>query len=221
MKYTFITNQAEVAEASTNTYEPFKNLFITKIPSTGEEVGYELRGDMVVVKYEQTEDERLLIESSSIYDQLDGDVTTLIPRIFGVVAHMHHVTKLKLGGKVILIEVMVNRPDGVYYTERTGSGVVIRHALDGLVFMRVGETYIAVNNATLITLHRQYICLSVGMFIPGEYLVRFVQGEKFIYAPMAHAFHDAVVAHSFNQAIVPEQWVECSHELTFEIGALV
>ncbi|MNB58504.1 hypothetical protein D3C87_332570 [compost metagenome] len=214
MTYTIIVDSREVAEAQANTREPFKDLFITRLPSECEEVGYERVDDMLVVKYEENEDGRMTITAQMPYELHDH-----LPRIFGVIMKLHYgVTKIKLGNKIHRIEVLVNAPTGVYFNEAILGGRALKHETSGTVFTRGGDTYAAVNDVTLSILNERFVKKGTGVFIPDSYLVRFIVNGRYVYQPMSRLFNDVDVAISFNDAITKEEWAEKNQEVINSLG---
>lgn len=214
MSYTVIVDSREVAEAQANTREPFKDLFITRLPSECEEVGYEKVGDTLIIKYEENEDGRMMIGA-----QLPYEIHDHLPRIFGVILKLHYgVTRIKLGSKTHRIEVLVNAPGGVYYNEAMIGGRALKHETTGTVFTRGGDTYAAVNQATLDLLHERFIKRGHGQFIDDTFLVRFVVNGTYVYQPMSRLFNDVEVAMSFNGALTEADWAEKNAEVLNSLG---
>ncbi|QTH80502.1 hypothetical protein PA10_00304 [Pseudomonas phage pPa_SNUABM_DT01] len=214
--YTIIVDAREIAEAQVNTAEPFKDLFVTRLPSECEEVGYERVNDTLIVKYEENEDGRMMITAQMPYELHDH-----LPRIFGVIMKLHYgVTKIKLGNKTMRIDVIVNDPTGVYYNEAVLGGKIVRHETAGSVFIRMGDTYSAVSDIALKVIYERFVRRGTGVFIPDHYLVRFVINGRYIYEPMARLFGDAEVAASFNSAIEAADWVEKSNIILKQLGDL-
>jgi len=214
--YTIIVDSREVAEAQANTREPFTDLFITRLPSTMEEVGYERAGDTLIVKYEENEEGRLNIGAQLPYELHDH-----MPRVFGVILQLHYgVTKIKLGNKIHRVEVLVNAPNGVYFNESILGGRVLRHETHGVVFTRAGDTYAAVNDSTLQIINERFVKRGTGVFIPDAYMVRFVINNRYVYQPLSRLFNDIDVAVSFNDRIGYEEWAEKNKELLNLLGEL-
>ncbi|MNH65410.1 hypothetical protein D3C73_174190 [compost metagenome] len=214
MSYTIIVDSREIAEAQANTREPFADLFITRLPSECEEVGYERAGDTLIVKYEENEDGRMVVNAQLPYELHDH-----LPRIFGVILQLHYgVTKIKLGNKIHRIEVLVNAPCGVYHNEAVLGGRALKHETTGTVFTRGGDTYAAVNEATLGLLNERFVKRGTGVFIPEMYMVRFVINGRYVYQPMSRLFNDVDVATSFNDAISKEEWIEKNQEVINSLG---
>ncbi|MNO12928.1 hypothetical protein D3C76_25460 [compost metagenome] len=214
--YTIVVDSREVAEAQANTNEPFKNLFVTRLPSECEEVGYERIDDTLVIKYEQTEDGRLQISAQQTYEFTDN-----LPRIFGVILKLHYgVTRIKLGNKVVRIDVLQNEPNGVYYNEPVIGGRVVRHETKGVVFTRADNTYSAVTDTTLAVIRERFVRRGTGVFIPDSYLVRFTVNNSYVYEPMSRLFGDAEVAASFNLAIDASTWTDKTNEIVKHLGDL-
>lgn len=213
MSYTIIVDSREVAEAQINTREPFKNLFITRLPSECEEVGYELAGDTLIIKYEENEEGRMEVTAQMPYELHDH-----LPRIFGVIMQLHYgVTKIKLGTKIHRITVLVNEPNGVYFNEYKGTRV-IKHETTGTVFTQGGDTYTAVNATTLSIINERFVKKGTGVFIPAEYLVRFIINNRYVYEPMSRLFNDVDVAISFNGKLTHTDWVEKNKEVLNSLG---
>lgn len=214
MSYTIIVDAREVAEAQANTREPFKDLFITRLPSELEEVGYERIDDTLVVKYEENEEGRMVISA-----QLPYAIHDHLPRIFGVILKLHYgVTKIKLGDKIHRIEVLVNAPNGVYYNEAILGGRVLKHEVTGTVFTRGGDTYAAVNHTTMALLNERFIKKGHGMFIDDSFLVRFVVNDRYVYQPLSRLFNGVEVAMSYNPALTKEDWAEKNQEVLNSLG---
>lgn len=209
MTYTIIVDAREVAEAGANTKEPFAGLFITRLPSEMEEVGYEIIGNTMIVKYEGNEDGRISVTSKMPY-AIHGN----IPRIFGIAAKVHNnITQIKLGKDTHRIDVLVNSPVGVYFNEGKIGGKIIRHETEGLVFTRNENTYCAVTKTTINSIYERFIKRGSGVCIPAEYLVRFVVSGKYVYQSMSLLFNDGGVAASFNNSISENDWQEKSQEV--------
>lgn len=214
MSYTIIVDSREIAEAQANTREPFKDLFITRLPSECEEVGYERVEDTLIIKYEENEEGRMAVTAQMPYELHDN-----LPRIFGVILKLHYgVTKIRLGNKTHRIEVLVNEPNGVYYNERILGGRSLKHETTGTVFTRGNDVYSAVNSITLDILNERFVKRGQGVFIPAEYLVRFIINGSYVYEPMSRLFNDVTVAASFNGAITEEDWIEKNLEVLNNLG---
>lgn len=201
--YTIVIDHRELAEATANTREPFGNLFITRIESEQEEVGYEKIGDLLVVKYEENEDGRINLNPALSYNGIES-----LPRIYGVIMKIHGAAQIRLGKTLIKASVVVNAPNGIYYNEACRGGRVFKHELQGLVFTLTGDTYSAVNNETLEILNRRFVSRGHGIVIPDSYLVRFEVDGKFVYQPLQRVFNNPTVASSFSSKITEREWVE-------------
>lgn len=214
MSYTIIVDSREVAEAQANTREPFKDLFITRLPSECEEVGYERVGDTLIIKYEENEDGRMTMSAQLPYELHDH-----MPRIFGVILKLHYgVTKIKMGIKTHRVDVLVNAPGGVYFNEAVIGGRVLQHETSGAVFTRVGNVYAAVKATTITTLNERFVKKGAGVCIPNDYLVRFVINERYVYEPMSRMFGDLEVAEGYNDAITKADWLEKNQEVINSLG---
>ncbi|MNZ52697.1 hypothetical protein D3C78_705540 [compost metagenome] len=144
-----------------------------------------------------------------------------LPRIFGVILKLHYgVTKIKLGNKVLRIDVLENAPNGVYYNETVLGHGLVRHEVSGSVFTRTCNVYSAINSDTLKLLNERFVKRNHGVFIPNDYLVRFVVNGRYIYQPMSRLFGDAEVAAGFTNDLEVAEWVEKSNEILKELGGL-
>lgn len=199
--YSFIITEDELVEARLNTTEPFDRLFITKLPSEDVEVGYEVRDEVLTIKYEQLDDERLLLAELTADEIRAHDM----PHIYGVILKLHGIRKLKLGKDVIFYtSVTVNSPCGVWHAVRDTDGTVFEHAVKGTVFIRTEDwRYTALSSATIVELYRRYVLLGQGQFIPSMYLIRVRDYE---YLPLNTMFHLPEVAHSFYPSISSDGW---------------
>jgi len=216
MEYTFVLNHTDVEEVARNTNEVFKNLFVSKQPSKREEVGYELIDDMVVIKYEQTEDERLVIDNMRIPHY----TLAHLPVIFGAIVAHHRVIHLKVGAVVLTVNTVVNHPTGTYYSERDAVVGVTHHAIAGHIFKQHGNRYVALPDPALLkAIHRQ-VNLGVGQFIDPSLLVRFLLNEKPVYVPLAYCFHDPRVANALVKKVSATEWVGKRDEITTALSAV-
>ncbi len=204
--YTFIITQDELVEARLNTTEPFDRLFISKLPSEDVEIGYEVRDDVLTVKYEQLDNDRLMIANLSP-EEVEA---YQIPHIYGVVLKLHGVRKLKLGVSTVLYtDVRINQPCGVWHAVQQPDNSVIEHAVDGRVFVLTEDNrYTALSDEHISDLYHKYVPLGQGPFIPSMYLIR-THGYK--YVPLNMLFHLPEVAHSFYPEISAVEW-ERMHE---------
>lgn len=216
MDYTFVIDHTDAEEIALHTKEVFKNLFISKQPSRHEEVGYELIDDTIVIKYEQTEDERLVVDAIRIPHY----TLAHLPTIFGAVVAHHHAIKLKIGTIVLNVSVVVNEPNGAYYNEREADGTVIRHAVNGHIFKQHGNRYVSVTDNKTLHDVATHLKLNLGQFVAQSLLVRFMQGEKMIYAPLAYCFHDPRVANAMNKKITASDWAMKREEINPILNAL-
>lgn len=214
--YTFVVNHTDLVEASVNTHEPFKNLFITKLPSFDSELGYELTDDTLIVKYEEVDGERMIMAGIT-----DTTIAAMIPTIYGIVLKMHDRRKLQIGkSPVINADVVANTPDGFYTAEGLPGGKVIQHPVAGDVFIAVeGFGYAAVLEHVVCDLYAKYVDIGHGAFIPDEYLIRFQNGERYEYVTFSKLFHDPLVAQSYHKNIPVSVWEECAEYFSVQYGS--
>lgn len=204
--YSFVISHDDLLEARINTTEPFSGLFITKLPSFDTELGYEVRGTELIVKYEEVDGERLLLTTGSYYSQ-----ETPLPTIYGIVLKLHGLRTLRVGNNpVVVADVHVNSPDDFYVTRRNAGGLVENHPVKGDVFTyKEGFGYTTLTESAIDDLYRKYVHLGHGAFIPGCYLVRFgsvVDNGSVLYVPLAWLFHDPLVAQAHFPTIDADLW---------------
>jgi len=210
MSYTFVVDNNEIEEARSNTTEPFKNLFITKVDS--DEIGYEVQGDVIVIKYEMVDDERFVIRSNQTYEE-NGYITPL-PSLFGVAAKLHGCKTMVIGSSKFAIDVAVNSEESEYVAARAKVGYVEYHQSNGVVFELVGNRYVAVSNNMIKAIRDSYAAKGLHGMIPEKYMVRFQVGDRFVYSHLANAYRDPLVAHSFNREIPEELWADLKMTLS-------
>lgn len=203
MSITFIIGQDLLNEATTNTTEPFKGLFITKLPSEGVEYGYEVIDHQVILKYETDEDDCLRFNESTITGEN-------LPSTYGVILKLHQASVLEVGAQKYNADVIVNAPDGTYKSIFNDEGLVENHPVEGDVFIKVeGFGYMAVLDHVICDLYRQYVCLDRGVFIPNEFMIRFTKPRgAFIYTPMSYLYSEPLVAESFYATVPSHRWEE-------------
>lgn len=216
MQYSFIIDHTDFEEIRLNTTEVFENLYISRQPSVEEEVGYEIKGDTLIMKYEQNEDGRIILDSAKKFNGL----APLLPAIFGAVMHLHKLKKLKVCNHEFDVEVFINKPNGIYLNERGADGDVIRHELGGMIYRRRDALYCQINEMKVFKRMIQMRKNGIGSFIDPEILVRFEVNGKFVYQPAGHCYYDPVVAHSFNPSITDKMWLDKRDELNHFLDTL-
>ncbi len=202
MQYSFIIDHTDFEEIRLNTTEVFENLYISRQPSVEEEVGYEIKDDTLIMKYEQNEDGRIILDSAKKFKGLE----TTLPAVFGAVMYLHKLKKLKVCDQLIDVEVFINRPNGIYLNERAADGCIIRHELGGILYRKRGLLYCQINEMKVFKRMIEMCRNNVGMFIDPDILVRFEINDKFVYAAAGNCFHDPLVACSFRRSITSEMW---------------
>lgn len=210
MSYTFVIDNNKLEQARSNTHEPFKNLFITKVDS--DEVGYEVLDDVIVIKYEMADDERFVIRSNQTYEE-NGYITPL-PSLFGVVAKIHDCKVMVIGSSKFSIDLVVNSDESEFVASRAKVGYVEYHQSNGVVFELVGNRYVAVSNNMIKAIRDSYVAKGLHGMIPEKYMVRFQLGDRFVYSHLANAYRDPLVAHSFNREIPEERWADLKMTLS-------
>ena len=210
MSYTFVIDNNKLEEARSNTNEPFKNLFITT--AAGDEIGYEVQGDVIIIKYEMADDERFVIRSNQTYEE-NGYITPL-PSLFGVVAKIHDCKVMVIGSSKFSIDLVVNSDESEFVASRAKVGYVEYHQSNGVVFELVGNRYVAVSNNMIKAIRDSYAAKGLHGMIPEKYMVRFQLGDRFVYSHLANAYRDPLVAHSFNREIPEELWADLKTTLS-------
>jgi len=213
---TFIISQDLLTEARMNTVEPFKNLYITKLPSVETEYGYEVKDGTIILKYEACEDTRERFTETS-------DLGDLLPTTYGVLLKIHQANRLKVGVGSYAVDVIVNSPDGAYKTVLNAEGRPEIHPLQGDVFIKVeGVGYTSVLDHVICDIYKQYVYLDHGVFIPNEFLVRYeTSSGTWLYAPMSCLFNDPIVAESFHKNIPVSAWKEKREFFDIHFGSQV
>lgn len=192
MHYEAAVTSQDLLEFTYNSKEVSENLWVSELPTYHESIGYELRGSILVVKYEQTEDERISYNSNMSYS------LQAVPPVIALACAMHKRRYVQLGTSRHTIHVAVNHPEGAYIAKKDHVGqAVIKHASKGLVFVRNGDFYEALEDRLVAQLYVDRMGLSIGNLIPSSYLVRFEHNGKFLYFPAAFAFTDKPLRDSY------------------------
>lgn len=209
MIYSFVIDHTDVEEVKANTKEVFANLFISRLPSTEEEVGYEIKDDTIIMKYEQNEDGRIMLDSMRKLKEIEA----FLPPIFGAVLEMHQIKKLKICERLYDVDVFVNQPTGMYINERADDGQVVRHEVGGVIYERSGNIIRQVEDLQALTKMAEMRKLNIGPFISPTYLIRFEINDKFIYVPVGYCFHDPLVSKALCPRVTVSQWAEKTVEV--------
>jgi len=214
--YSFVVDHADIEEIKAHTKEVFANLFIARQPSMEAEVGYEIKGDVIIMKYEQNEDDRIVLDSEKRLKEMGS----FLPPIFGAVLEIHRIDKLQICDRIYDVEVYVNQPAGMYANERSEDGQVIRHELGGLFYERCGNVYRQIDDPNALLKMQELRRLNLGPFISPAHLVRFEVGDKFVYTPVGYCFHDPLVSKALCPAIKVAQWAEKTAEINDYLDGL-
>jgi hypothetical protein len=191
--YSFVIDHTDVEEVKANTKEVFANLFISRLPSTEEEVGYEIKDDTIIMKYEQNEDGRIMLDSMRKLKEIEA----FLPPIFGAVLEMHQIKKLKICERLYDVDVFVNQPTGMYINERADDGQVVRHEVGGVIYERSGNIIRQVEDLQALTKMAEMRKLN----------------DKFIYVPVGYCFHDPLVSKALCPRVTVSQWAEKTVEV--------
>lgn len=192
MHYEAAVTSQDLLEFTYNSKEVSENLWVSELPTYHESIGYELRGSILVVKYEQTEDERISYNSNMSYS------LQAVPPVIALACAMHKRRYVQLGTVRHTIHVAVNHPNGAYIAKKDDVGQgIIKHASKGLLFVKNGEFYEALEDRLVAQLYVDRMGLSIGNLIPNAYLVRFELNSKFLYFPASLAFTEQVIRDSY------------------------
>lgn len=194
MYYEIAVKQQEVIELRQNSEEVLPGFWISRLPSYDEVICYEIKEDMLIVKYEETDGERITF----------GDLTfnlKAVSQILGLACAMHKKTHIKLGVSLHRIHVAVNHPDGAYIAENTSRAhePVVYHQQEGLVFTKEKNFYVAIEPSMIAQLFIDRMGLSIRSLIPEMYQVRFEVDGKFVYYPLANVYHSDFVRESLTR----------------------
>lgn len=197
MHYEAAVTSQDLLEFTYNSKEVSENLWVSQLPTYHESIGYELRGSILVVKYEQTEDERISYGSNMSYS------LTAVPPVIALACAMHKRRYVQLGTSRHTIHVAVNHPNGEYIAKKEGVGqTIIKHQTKGLIFVKDKDFYMALEDRLVAQLYVNLIGMSIGNLIPVAYLVRFEHFGKFKYFPASLVFTDQVIRDSY---LTPEE----------------
>jgi hypothetical protein len=192
MHYEAAVTSQDLLELTYNSKEVSENLWVSELPTYHESIGYELRGSILVVKYEQTEDERIAYNSNMSYS------LQAVPPVIALACAMHKRRFVQLGTSRHTIHVAVNHPEGAYIAKKDHVGqTVIKHASKGLIFVKNQDFYEALEDRLVAQLYVDRMGLSIGNLIPNAYLVRFELNGKFLYFPASHAFTEKAIRDSY------------------------
>jgi hypothetical protein len=199
MHYEAAVSAQDLLEFTYNSKEVAENLWVSELPTHQESIGYELKGSIVVVKYEQTEDERIQYN-----DQLSYSFQ-VVPQTIALACAMHKRRFIQLGTSRHTIHVAVNYPNGEYIAnaERPG-GQIIKHQVKGLIFVKDKDFYMALEDSMVAQLYVDRMGLSIGNLIPDKYLIRFDYNGWFCYFPAALAFTDPTLRDSYLSPVEKE-----------------
>lgn len=189
MHYEAAVSYQDLLEFQHNSKEVAANLWVSELPTHRESIGYELDGSTLVVKYEQTEDERI-----SYGDH--GYSLNAVPQIIALACAAHKRSYVRLGLSRHTIHVTVNKPDGEFFALQVGSKV-IKHQSRGLIFVKEHDFYMALTDNLVAQLYVDRMGLALGNIIPAGYLVRFEHKGTFHYFPASLVFTDKSVRDSY------------------------
>lgn len=181
MHYESVITSDILQEIALNTKEVATNLYVSELPSFGESIGYELQQGLLIVKYEQNEDERIAYGSVAYRFET-------VPGIVAAVCALHKRRFLKVGVSSHTIHVAVNHPDAEYIAVQDTHYGLLKHQTKGLLFLQEKEFFMAVPGHIVAQLYVDRMGLSIGHLIPEQYLVRFDYNGKFQYFPVSYAF---------------------------------
>jgi hypothetical protein len=190
MHYETAVSQQDFLEFSHNSREVAQNLWVSDLPSYHESIGYELRGSILVVKYEDTEDERITYGNPAY-------ILSVISPTIALACALHKRQLFQLGKSIHNIHVAVNRPDGAFIAEPQVIGGMLMHQAAGLVFVKEKNFMMAVTDETVAQLYIQRLGMAIGNAINNRYLIRFHHEGKYVYFPLAHVFADPLLRSSY------------------------
>lgn len=193
MHYEVVVSRQDLLEFDYNSREVHTNLWISQLPTFNESIGYEIRQAMLVVKFEENEDGRITYGNPSYTLQ---QVTQTI----ALACAKHRVSHFVLGASVHTIHVSVNEPQGAFIAKQGKPGVgVIKHQAAGLVFVKEGNFFMALENSMVAALYVNRMSNEMSLrLIPSAYLVRFEgKNGEFHYFPLSHVFADPDVRDSY------------------------
>lgn len=190
MYYQSVCKSTDLEEMRHNSKEVSPGLWISKVPSAMETIGYEIRGGFLIVKFEESEDDRIPY----------GNVAYKFKHVSSMIAlacALHKKKMFKVGSSVYEIHVTVNHPEGRYEVESDMLNNLLHHQLDGLVFVKEEDFYLAITEERLAEILVERIGRSLGNIIDHRYLVRFKVQGKFKYYPLAWIFTDPELLTSY------------------------
>lgn len=191
MHYEAVVSYQDLIEFQYNSKEVAENLWVSELPTYHESIGYELRGSILVVKYEQNEDERISYGDTSY-------TLAIVPQVIALACALHKRTYVQLGITRHTIHVAVNHPEGAYIAQsHLAGGRVFKHQAKGLIFNKEKDFYMALEDRLVAQLYVDRMGLSIGNLIPAAYLVRFEDNGKFHYFPASLVFTDPIIRESY------------------------
>jgi hypothetical protein len=192
MHYEVAVSQQDLTEFTYNTKEVHANLYISQLPTYEETIGYEIRGHVAVIKFEETEGDRITYGNPSYTLQA-------VSQVIALACVLHKVKHFQLGASVHTIHVAVNDPQGAFIAKQGQPGVgIIKHQVNGLVFKEEGNFFMALEGGMVCSLYVDRMGTSLGLqLIDRTFLIRFEVEGKFHYYPMALVFTDPVVRSSY------------------------
>lgn len=192
MHYEAAVTSQDLMEFTYNSKEVATNLWVSELPTYHESVGYELHGSVLIVKYEQNEDGRIIYGSGTSYS------LQAVPPVIALACAMHKRRFIQMGTSRHTIHVAVNHPNGEYIARvDIAGGSMIKHASKGMIFVKDKDFYMALEDRLVAQLYVDRMGLSIGNLIPSAYLVRFENNGKFHYFPASHVFTDKVIRDSY------------------------
>jgi hypothetical protein len=194
MYYEIAVKQQELIELRQNSEEVLPGFWVSRLPSYDEAIGYEINGDLLIVKYEETEDGRITFGDQSFN-------LKAVSQILGLACAMHKKSHFKMGVSMHRIHATVNHPDGAYVAENTGrvNEPVVYHQSEGLVFTKEKNFWVAVEPALIAQLFIDRMGLSIRSLIHEMYQVRFEVDGKFVYYPLANVYHSDFIRESLTR----------------------
>jgi hypothetical protein len=190
MYYQAVCKSTDLEELRHNTKAVIPGHWISKLPSAMESIGYEIRGGFLIVKFEESEDGRIPY----------GNVAYKFKHVSSMIAlacALHKKKMFKVGTSVYEIHVTVNHPEGMYAVTTDLLNNLTHHQVEGMVFVKEGDFYLAITDERLAEILVDRIGLSLGNIIDHRYLVRFKTMGKFKYYPLAWVFTDPELLTSY------------------------
>jgi len=182
----FIVKQEDLRTFKKLTTEITKNQFVIHLPDTS--INYAITNlGMLVITSETFGKHRI-----DFKDPCDCVMT----KEYAILAELHNAHQVRTGEVIHLTRVIVNYPDGEYFTssERVKDVVYKYHEAKGLIFTLHQNTYNAVGDMELTALHRRTIRPGVYDAIPDDYLFRIMVDDTPKYVPFKWCYKNTDLA---------------------------